>query len=183
MYISDAKASAKNVPSFFAAMETCGIALTVLTCIFGILCRILCFGRGLSHYLRQIEQDSTEVGAEADPTAGVDNVDDAIALGDEEAGKLPRNHPTPSIHSRADSEATLGEPSGSSVKNLKVGYPGAEEAMHPRNLGLEMALQRELEAEAVHQKEVEAEVVPQRPEERPAPKVAWFNPWGGNSNG
>lgn len=163
-------------------METCGIGLTVLTCIFGILCRILCFGRGLSHYLRQIEQDSTEVDAEADPTTGVDNVDDAIALGDEEAGKLPRSHPAPSMQSRADSEATLGEPLGFSVKNLKLEHPENEEAMHSRDLDLELAHQREVEVEVAHQKEVEADVVPQRPEERPAPKVAWFNPWGGNGN-
>jgi hypothetical protein len=161
-------------------METCGIALTILTCIFGILCRIFCFGRGLSHYLRQIEQDSTEVGDEADPTAGVDNADDAIALGDEEAGKLPHSHPTPSMHSRVDSEITLGEPSGSSIENLK--HLNVEEVMHPRDLDLELAHQREFEAAAVHQKEVEADVLPQEPEERPAPRVAWFSPWGSSGN-
>lgn len=162
-------------------MEVVGIALVILTCVFGIVCRIFCFGRGLSQFLHQIEEDHIHADLEADPTAGVDN-NSAVALGDEEAGKVPHSRAEPSIHSRADSDETLGDHSGSELKEEKLHEVDVhhEEVVH-------VVHSREADVEAGHHMEVNNEVVHVQYEEPPRPSVEpsrppeqpWYsNPWG-----
>ncbi|KIM28836.1 hypothetical protein M408DRAFT_134031 [Serendipita vermifera MAFF 305830] len=95
--------------TFFSSMQTCAIILTVATFIAAVLCRIYCFGHGLSQYLQyQVDDVSGDLNPAPDVIHGFDRIDfpSLQALGDEERGQgLGQHH-------RTGSETTLTNNNG-----------------------------------------------------------------------
>lgn len=89
-------------------MQTCAIILTVATFIVAVLCRIYCFGHGLSQYLQyQVDDVSSDLNPAPDVIQGFDQIHfpSLHALGDEETGR--RLGVEGLQHHRSGSETTL----------------------------------------------------------------------------
>ena len=90
-------------------MQTCAIILTVATFVLAIICRIYCFGHGLSQYLQyQMDEASGDLNPAPDVIRGLDQIQfpSLYALGDEELGRR-LGHGEAIQNYRSDSEATL----------------------------------------------------------------------------
>jgi hypothetical protein len=89
-------------------MQTCAIILTVATFVLAIICRIYCFGHGLSQYLQyQVDDVSGDLNPAPDVMRGLDQIQfpSLHALGDEELGQR-LGHRAAIQHCRSDSEVT-----------------------------------------------------------------------------
>jgi len=103
-------------------MQACAIILTVATFITAVICRICCFGHGLSQYLQyQVDDVSGDLNPAPDVIRGLDRIEfpSLHPLGDEELARR-LGHGSAMEHHRADSDATLTNKDSSDSDEMKA---------------------------------------------------------------